>query len=318
MLECAPMPRGLFRKITPRSETLRTHWALKPFGRFFGDPRLWSLQRRTVTPGVWRGPRHLLRAAAHSHSAGGDHGDLLPHSHSHHHGDAAAGESADRSCRSFCWRTRWACIVTGAPPQQFPFRDELGMGAERPGADVETFPRGLWPDRRIVRPGGLGRCSTCCGATTCARDIANARRPPATNQPRSTRFPRSSSRMRSMRAASRRSCVTTMRLVAEFAVQFEHQREHRFGIAAIEISGGLVGQHDARIGHERARHRGALAFAARQFVRPVDQALAETHALAGSRARCFPPPAAARAAPATASPRFPAPRIPAAGDGTGR
>ncbi|HYJ39971.1 MAG TPA: DUF2062 domain-containing protein [Steroidobacteraceae bacterium] len=44
------MPRGLFRKITPRSETLRTHWALKPFGRFFGDPRLWSLQRRTVTP----------------------------------------------------------------------------------------------------------------------------------------------------------------------------------------------------------------------------------------------------------------------------
>ena len=50
MLECVPMPRGLFRKITPRSETLRTHWALKPFGRFFGDPRLWSLQRRTVTP----------------------------------------------------------------------------------------------------------------------------------------------------------------------------------------------------------------------------------------------------------------------------
>jgi uncharacterized protein (DUF2062 family) len=49
------MPRGLFRKITPRSETLRTHWALKPFGRFFADPRLWSLQRRTVTPAFGAG-----------------------------------------------------------------------------------------------------------------------------------------------------------------------------------------------------------------------------------------------------------------------
>ena len=45
----------LFRKITPRSETLRKHWALKPFSRFFGDPRLWSLQRRTVTPAFGAG-----------------------------------------------------------------------------------------------------------------------------------------------------------------------------------------------------------------------------------------------------------------------
>jgi uncharacterized protein (DUF2062 family) len=49
------MPRGLFRKITPRSETLRSHWALKPFNRFFHDPRLWSLQRRTVTPAFGAG-----------------------------------------------------------------------------------------------------------------------------------------------------------------------------------------------------------------------------------------------------------------------
>ena len=49
------MPRALFRKITPRSETLRTHGALKPFARFFGDPRLWSLQRRTVTPAFGAG-----------------------------------------------------------------------------------------------------------------------------------------------------------------------------------------------------------------------------------------------------------------------
>jgi uncharacterized protein (DUF2062 family) len=55
MVKCAPMPRGFLRKITPRSETLRTHWALKPFNRFFGDPRLWSLQRRTVTPAFGAG-----------------------------------------------------------------------------------------------------------------------------------------------------------------------------------------------------------------------------------------------------------------------
>jgi uncharacterized protein (DUF2062 family) len=49
------MPRFFFRKITPRHETLRNHWALKPFSRFFGDPRLWSLQRRTVTPAFGAG-----------------------------------------------------------------------------------------------------------------------------------------------------------------------------------------------------------------------------------------------------------------------
>jgi uncharacterized protein (DUF2062 family) len=49
------MPRLFLRKITPRGETLRNHWALKPFSRFFGDPRLWSLQRRSVTPAFGAG-----------------------------------------------------------------------------------------------------------------------------------------------------------------------------------------------------------------------------------------------------------------------
>ena len=55
VLKCRADATGLFRKITPRSETLRNHWALKPFSRFFGDPRLWSLQRRTVTPAFGAG-----------------------------------------------------------------------------------------------------------------------------------------------------------------------------------------------------------------------------------------------------------------------
>jgi len=49
------MPRGFFRKITPHRDTLRNHWALRPFQRFLGDPRLWSLQRRTVTPAFGAG-----------------------------------------------------------------------------------------------------------------------------------------------------------------------------------------------------------------------------------------------------------------------
>jgi hypothetical protein len=65
------MPRLFLRKITPRRETLRTHWALKPFSGFFGDPRLWSLQRRTVAPAFGAGlficfvplPMHIPLAA---------------------------------------------------------------------------------------------------------------------------------------------------------------------------------------------------------------------------------------------------------------
>ena len=68
------MPRRFLRKITPRSETLRNHRLLKPFSRFFGDPRLWSLQRRTVTPAFGAGlaicfvplPIHIPLAASGS------------------------------------------------------------------------------------------------------------------------------------------------------------------------------------------------------------------------------------------------------------
>ena len=49
------MPRLFFRKITPHRDTLKNHWVLRPFTRFFSDPRLWSLQRRTVTPALGAG-----------------------------------------------------------------------------------------------------------------------------------------------------------------------------------------------------------------------------------------------------------------------
>ena len=44
------MPRELLRRIVPAPEALRERWFLRPFGARIADPRLWSLQRRSVTP----------------------------------------------------------------------------------------------------------------------------------------------------------------------------------------------------------------------------------------------------------------------------
>lgn len=43
------MPRRLLKKITPHPAKLQSRWFLKVFGSRIADPRLWSLQRRTVT-----------------------------------------------------------------------------------------------------------------------------------------------------------------------------------------------------------------------------------------------------------------------------
>ena len=43
------MPRRLLKKITPHPTTLQSRWYLRVFGKRVTDPRLWSLQRRSVT-----------------------------------------------------------------------------------------------------------------------------------------------------------------------------------------------------------------------------------------------------------------------------
>jgi uncharacterized protein len=43
------MPRRLLKKIMPRPEKLQNRWFMKLFGSRIADPRLWSLQRRSVT-----------------------------------------------------------------------------------------------------------------------------------------------------------------------------------------------------------------------------------------------------------------------------
>src|SRR5450631_1943933 len=66
---------------------------------------------------------------------------------------------------------------------------------------------------------------------------------------------------------------------AELAVELQHEREDLRGVAAIEVAGRLVGEHDGGPRHERARHRGALALPARQLGGAVREALAESYAL---------------------------------------
>lgn len=65
------MPRRLLKKITPHPAKLQNRWFMKLFGSRIADPRLWSLQRRSVTAAFATGlaicfiplPIHLPLAA---------------------------------------------------------------------------------------------------------------------------------------------------------------------------------------------------------------------------------------------------------------
>lgn len=50
LLEFAPaMLRNTIRQLGRRAQSLRDTWFARPFARVFVDPRLWSLQRRSIT-----------------------------------------------------------------------------------------------------------------------------------------------------------------------------------------------------------------------------------------------------------------------------
>ena len=76
-------------------------------------------------------------------------------------------------------------------------------------------------------------------------------------------------------AAARGSCVTITKVVPACRFKQRHQREHLFGVLAVEVAGRLVGEHEQRIVHERARDRHALLLAARELAGAVVEAVAE-------------------------------------------
>jgi uncharacterized protein len=43
------MPREILKQLSRQTQQLRHRWYARPFDRLFGDLRLWSLQRRSVT-----------------------------------------------------------------------------------------------------------------------------------------------------------------------------------------------------------------------------------------------------------------------------
>ena len=90
-----------------------------------------------------------------------------------------------------------------------------------------------------------------------------------------------------MRAAMREVVGHDDEAGLALAIQLQHQREHLLGVAAIEIAGGLVGEHELRLRDQRARHGGALALAARELMRPVVSRAPSPTRSRISRARAF-------------------------------
>ena len=92
---------------------------------------------------------------------------------------------------------------------------------------------------------------------------------------------------------------------AVHAVHLEQQLEHLIRGLRIEIAGRLVGEHEARLEHERARHRHALALAAGELADRVVHAVLEPHLAeqAAARARASRTRAGRRAGPASSRSR---------------
>src|SRR5262245_17027712 len=63
------------------------------------------------------------------------------------------------------------------------------------------------------------------------------------------------------------------------AVEVPQQLHHRVAVPRVEVAGGLVGEQDRRLAHERPRHRHALLLAARELAGQVLGAVAHPHPL---------------------------------------
>ena len=85
--------------------------------------------------------------------------------------------------------------------------------------------------------------------------------------------------MRSARAASARSCVTSTSVVPSRWLSEISKIEHQRPVDAIQIPGGFVGHQDRRLAHEGARQRHALLLASGKLHRIVIHTVFETDAL---------------------------------------
>ena len=69
----------------------------------------------------------------------------------------------------------------------------------------------------------------------------------------------------------------------QLAIELGHQRQHPRAVVGIEVAGGLVGDEQGRLVHERARDGRALHLAAGHFLWVVPQAMGDADALGQAR-----------------------------------
>jgi hypothetical protein len=74
-------------------------------------------------------------------------------------------------------------------------------------------------------------------------------------------------------------------------VEVGEQPDDRLAGTAVEVSGGLVGEHDRRVGDQRSSDRHSLALAAGQLAGPVVGALGEADGGEGFPGPAHPAPA---------------------------
>ena len=60
-------------------------------------------------------------------------------------------------------------------------------------------------------------------------------------------------------------------------MQFQQQFDDRRRRGRVEVAGGLVGEHERRLAHDRASDRDALTLPARHLRRAVIQAMTQPH-----------------------------------------
>ncbi len=66
---------------------------------------------------------------------------------------------------------------------------------------------------------------------------------------------------------------------APLPIQLQHQLEHAFRVAAVEVAGRFVREHELRLRHQRTGNGCALTLATGELMRTVRQTLAQPHAL---------------------------------------
>src|SRR2546429_938493 len=232
------------------------------------------------------GTGDLLRAAPGARDPG-----------DHHRGHLAAQHPGDRRHHLPPESLhRGAGVLRRLPPRRgaaaraaptFPLRRELGLVPQQPGARMGAVHRRLHLLRAARGPHRLAVARDCV-ALAGDQPLPHA----ASDTCRGERLSSTPLGSAALAECAALQLVDPIQALGELevvghhhearsvlAIELQHERQHAGRVRLVEISGRLGREHDARLRHERARHRRALPLASRELVGPVREPLAEAHAL---------------------------------------